>query len=489
MERRTFLRSGLVATVGAGVLATTDMVAGAAAAPGGGPYGSIEGRSPDSNGLVLPEGFTSRVVAISGDPVGDTGYEWHLFPDGAATFPDGDGGWYYVCNSEVFSFLTPGQSLGGVSAIHFDTDGEILDAYRILEGSHSNCAGGPTPWGTWLSCEEDFIAEQGLVWECDPSGRNPAVAHEAMGRWAHEAVAVDPVDGMLYLTQDHRSGLLYRYTPDAYPDLSAGRLDAMIVAGDGAVTWGEVADPSGESAKTRDQVPGAFITPGGEGIWYHEGWVWFTTKTDNRVHGIDLRNQRYELIWDGSGDRQPLTGVDNITVDAGSGDLFVAEDGGNMEVVVISTEGEVAPFCRIADPAHDPSEITGPCFDPRRERLYFSSQSGPGNRLTRDIIPTIDWGDAPEGLTVGVTYEVTGPFRGTYVPSPTTTAAPTTTLARAAEKAATPADAGGGGSGVGVGIGIGVAAVVAAGAAALALRRRGGGPGDVQDDAPDGEGS
>ena len=522
MDRRTFLRRSMAATVGAGTLTSARMASAKVvdeAQPGDGPYGSLEGVEPDENGLVLPEGFTSRIVAIGGDPVGDTGYEWRLFPDGAATFDDGEGGWYYTCNSEVFNWLTPGEERGGVSAIHFDADGEILDAYSILEGSHSNCAGGVTPWGTWLSCEEAYIGV-GQVWECDPTGVNEAVAHPAMGNWAHEAAAVDPVDEVVYLTEDNPEGLLYRYTPDAYPDLSAGTLEAMLVAEDGSVTWAAVPDPSAAETPTREQVPGAFLTPGGEGIWYHDGSIWFTTKTDNRVHAVDLRAQQYTLIWDGTGDRQPLTGVDNITVEEGSGDLFVAEDGGNMEVVVITPEGEVAPFCRIPDPAHESSEITGPCFNPNRNRLYFSSQRGPGNKLTRDVIEAIDWGDAPDGLAVGVTYEVTGPFRGEYVPpppttttttttttaapttttaapttttaapttttaapttttaapttttaAPTTTQAPVTTLARAAETTAAASD----GGGSGLVIGIGAAAVLAAGAAALALRNRGGG--------------
>ena len=126
MDRRTFLRRSMAATVGAGTLTSARMASAKVvdeAQPGEGPYGSLEGVEPDENGLVLPEGFTSRIVAIGGDPVGDTDYEWHLFPDGAATFDDGEGGWYYTCNSEVFNFLTPGEQRGGVSAIHFDADG------------------------------------------------------------------------------------------------------------------------------------------------------------------------------------------------------------------------------------------------------------------------------------------------------------------------------------------------------------------------------
>ena len=127
---------------------------------------------------------------------------------------------YYVCNSEVFNFMTGFEGHGGVSSIHFNKDAEIIDAFPILEGSHSNCAGGPTPWGTWLSCEEGFFPPLwGKVWECDPTGQNAAISRDALGYFAHEAVAVDPVDEKQYLTQDKNNGLLYRFTPDSYPDL------------------------------------------------------------------------------------------------------------------------------------------------------------------------------------------------------------------------------------------------------------------------------
>ncbi len=279
MNRRSFLRAGLLGAGGAAALPSFAVSASAQAA-GTSPYGSIEGIAPDANGVILPPGFTSRIVGIGGEPVGETGHNWHIFPDGAATFEDGDGGWYHVCNSEVF---TPG--LGGVSAVHYDADGELVDAYPILEGSVANCAGGPTPWGTWLSCEEDF-GEQGLVWECDPTGQEPAVAHPAMGRWAHEAVAVDPVAEQLYLTQDHPTGLLYRYTPDQLPRpvrgparSRAGRRRQLGHVGRGA---GPVAVHR-RPPTSRSPVPRCF--PGGEGIWYHDGTIFFCTKVDDVVPG------------------------------------------------------------------------------------------------------------------------------------------------------------------------------------------------------------
>ena len=107
-----------------------------------------------------------------------------------------------------------------------------------------NCAGGPTPWGAWLSCEE---IEGGLVWECDPSGRDRAEARPALGAFPHEAVAVDPDGERLYLTEDRPDGRFYRFTPDAYPDLSAGLLEVAEEAADGAVTWREVPDPAAAS--------------------------------------------------------------------------------------------------------------------------------------------------------------------------------------------------------------------------------------------------
>ena len=490
MDRRHFLRAGILAT-GASAAIPSAVFASSSnrrdvAVPGESPYGPLSD-TPDANGLLLPAGFTSRIIAVGGDPVGDTGYNWHPFPDGAATFDDGEGGYYYVCNSEVMDFMAP--DAGGVSAIHFSADGEILDAYRILEGSNSNCAGGPTPWGTWLSCEEN-VGGQGRVWECDPTGAKEAVAHPAMGLWRHEAAAVDPVNQTVYLTEDASEGLFYRFTPTAYPDLSAGVLEACIVDAEGNVTWGVVADPSGATAPTATQVPGATIFKGGEGCWYHDGWVYFTSKLDHSVHGIDIEAQKYALIWKGDPDRLGIEGavlshVDNITVDAGSGDLIVAEDGGNMELCIITPDGVVAPFVRVVGAGHELSEMTGPVFSPNRDRLYFSSQRGPSTRDIAEIIPGFAAIDAigAAGTQAGVTFEITGPFRGVVVPDVATTeapvvvAAPTTTLAKAApteDDVDESDESGGGGSGVAIGVGV-VAAAAIGGAIAFRKRRMQGG--------------
>ena len=367
---------------------------------GDGPYGPL--LAPDGNGLSLPQGFTSRVVARSAEPVVGSDplspYVWHLFPDGGATFATMDGGWVYTSNSEV-----PANAGGGASAVRFAPDGSIVGAYRILGGSSQNCAGGPTPWQTWLSCEEHPL---GQVWECDPFGAGLAVARPAMGMFSHEAVAVDPHHRQLYLTEDAGDGRFYRFTPTSYPSLDSGLLEAASMNGDGAVTWVAVDSPDQPQSENRNDATTPF--DGGEGCWFDSGFVYFTTKGDNRVWSYDTLKSHIEVIYDDEmfpEGEAPLTGVDNVTV-ARSGDLLVAEDGGNLEIVVITPERVVAPLVRIE--GQDGSEVAGPAFDPSGTRLYFSSQRGGQGGLPPGV-PTQELGAAGSGP--GITYEITGPFR------------------------------------------------------------------------------
>ncbi|MBT8126571.1 MAG: DUF839 domain-containing protein [Gammaproteobacteria bacterium] len=375
MNRREIIKLGLF---GAGALWANSVVSASRAE-----QARHQLLAPDKNGVRLLPGFSSRIVARSSvSPVSGCEYVWHAAPDGGACFSDEAGGWIYVSNSEL-------EHNGGAGALRFDASGKLVDAYPILHGTRRNCAGGATPWNSWLSCEE---VDNGRVWECDPKGIKAAVVRPALGVFQHEAVAVDPLGLKLYLTEDQKDGYLYRFTPFKYPDLDAGKLEvARVVDGEtGPVEWLVIADPSARNTETRYQADATRFN-GGEGIVYFNGKVYFTTKGDNRVWVFDITSQILSILYDDSAYLNPvLKGVDNLTVSA-DGALYVAEDGGDLQVVVIATDGSMYPVLELV--GHDHSEICGVAFSPDGSRLYFSSQRG-------------KTGDEADG----VTFEVSGPF-------------------------------------------------------------------------------
>ena len=412
--RRSFLRGSVATalTVSLGQAFWKQAYA-APAIPAAGPYGPLSA-TPDANGLFLPAGFTSRIVAVAGQTVPGSSYTWHPSPDGGACYGHPDGSWTYVSNSEV----TP----GGAGSITFDSTGAIIGARRILSGTRNNCAGGPTPWGTWISCEE---TTGGWAFDCDPLGVNAAQRLDQLGQRAHEAAAVDPVGKWIYTTEDAGTSRFYRWVANdwtgASPNFAAGgQLQALsadltaALTGPTPITWVNVADLT-QGYRGSDSS----VFQRGEGCWIDGRVVYFCSTTDSNVWAVDGAAQTIECVYRG-GQGGALTQADNVTVHAPSRDLFVAEDSGNLELCIVTSpysngNRAIAAFARFNAAAGSGSEVAGPAFSPDGTRLYVSSQRGTVAN--------------PGGGGSGVTYEITGPFRTSPGGSdgPTTPPPPTTT--------------------------------------------------------------
>jgi secreted PhoX family phosphatase len=209
-------------------------------------------------------------------------------------------------------------------------------------------------------------------------------------------------------TEDRGDGCFYRFTPNRYPDLSAGLLEVALLDDAGKVDWAEVPDPRGGAANpTRHQVPGAARFDGGEGLWYDRRVVYFTTKGDDRVWAYHVTDSRLEVLYDAAavGPDAPLTGVDNITVSP-SGDIYVCEDGRDHDICLITPDFEISRFLKLHPEVHSGpppgspvagNELVGVVFDPSGTRMYFGAQ--------RSFAFGVD------ELPRGVVYEVSGPFR------------------------------------------------------------------------------
>ncbi len=220
----------------------------------------------------------------------------------------------------------------------------------------------------------------------------PLRPRPALGVFQHEAACVDPVDGRLYLTEDNFGANFYRFTPDDYPDLSTGTLEVAIMDASMNVTWAPVPDPTTAQTgqATRIQVPGATQFSNAEGIWYSRGVTYFTTKIDKKVWAYDIRAGKMDILFDRElALDSSLDAVDNVTVSP-TDDVLICEDGGNMEIGIISTKREVAPLIRFEGAEHNNSEVCGVTFSPDGKRMYATSQ---------------------RANNAGAVYEISGPFK------------------------------------------------------------------------------
>jgi hypothetical protein len=449
LSRRQLLTRG---AAGAGVVALGNVagvfggpLAGAMPASSNGKgtgYGKLV---PDPAGLLdLPPGFHYSIVSIEGQPLPGGGVVPGRF-DGTGAFAAPDRGTFLVRNSEysgAFSSQTPvvappeltydPGAPGGTTTVHLDKHNAKVDEYISLGGTSNNCAGGLTPWGTWLTCEEDTqvagqngnTKDHGFIFEVDPANPSNNVTPtplQAMGRLVHEAVVIDPDSGWCYETEDASGpfGLVYRFVPDdtsgGYGSLRAGgALSAMACSMNGThvptlhpfstigttldVTWKPVPDPAATSTQVRAQFADTEVTRSRklEGAWFAHGRAWIVSSFREGEHAgqvwsydPDAQTLTLELFLAIKDVNLPGESPDNITISPYGG-MILAEDGDDTQyLLAVDANGNTTALARNA---FNESEFTGPVFSPDHKTLFANIQelghtfaiTGPFSRIGRE---------------------------------------------------------------------------------------------------------
>jgi uncharacterized protein len=463
VDRRAFLR-------GAGALAAGVAIGGpleafaARAALGAPAHADGYGELVNKGDLLLPRRFRYRVISRQGDLMSDGNPTPSRF-DGMVAFRAGDET-ILMRNHENRRRLTPAGIFapaneidvvvpeelrydpnplwnGGVVRLRVD-DRRVEDSRAVLGGTTHNCAGGPTPWGSWISCEELFqppplptgtvTGRHGYIFEVDARTKNPsaAVPITSAGRFEHEAVAW--LADALYETEDRGNASFYRYVPSSQPavsgDLAAsnsGALQALVVSGfptldtrsalgwpggvgaSHPVEWVTIPtpDPAGDGAgvgvRFQAQALGAAIFARTEGCWASGDKVYFDCTTgggptasppdgNGQVFALDPAAGTLTLVLQSGGPAE-LAKPDNMAL-ARTGDLFLCEDNPAFltepnRIIGMTPGGRVFEFARAVT---NPTEFCGVCFDPTNHTMYVNQQGGAEGPL-------------------GVTYAIWGPWK------------------------------------------------------------------------------
>lgn len=407
-------------------------------------YGPL--RTDPAGYFDLPEGFSYRVLAKAGETM-DDGFIVPDNFDGMGCIPLADGRLALVRNHElslgaeakgaagidpaleqklaarpVFDRGQAGRVLpGGTTTLVLDRHGQkVLGQHLSLAGTSTNCAGGITPWGSWLTCEETVVAaprtgtSHGWVFEvpAKATGLVDPVPLKAMGRFRHEAAAVDPKTGIVYQTEDQDDGLFYRFIPNVPGKLAlGGKLQALAFVDGGrdsrnwnaadwamgtsrAVRWidlDQVESPK-DDLRQRGYAAGAARFARGEGIHLGRrakgGAEFFFTCTSGgagrygqimRLVPSSTANQPDQLeLFHESSDPKLMDYADNLTV-APWGHLIVCEDRKGSQINHlrgVTPEGRTYTLARLnAD-----TELAGACFSPDGRTLFVNAYS-PGRTL------------------------------------------------------------------------------------------------------------
>jgi len=425
------------------------------------PFGPLK---KDPNGVFdLPEGFTYRIISKQGTRMDDGFFVPHR-PDGMAAFlgPQSDltvlvrnheisvgssaaASAFHakpelldrISDSKTYDRMSNGHPCpGGTTTLVYNTQDQRVECeFLSLVGTARNCAGGPTPWKTWITCEETVRragegcgADHGYAFEV-PATATPELAApvplRAMGRFNHEAVAVDPDSGIVYQTEDRDDGLIYRFIPNVPGALyEGGQLQALAVSDQPSLdmrNWAGRTIPTGtplavrwldlddvhapdDDLRYRGFATGAARFARGEGMWYGQSAVYFACTNAGPIkkgHICKYTPSPYEgtaresdvpgtvEIFVEPNDPGLIDNADNLTVSPW-GDVIVCEDGSGQQYLV-GTTSEGAIYRLGMNAMANNSELAGASFAPDGSTLFLNIQDvgytlaivGPWSRAAR----------------------------------------------------------------------------------------------------------
>ena len=449
LDRRSFLRRLAQAGVAAPSLAglarwswasPSEALAARQQAAGYGPLSP----SRDCPELEIPAGFRcQRVsVALAPSPARSSLVVPNAF-DGMETFALPNGNLRLIRNHEMVdsaargspigSPFYDGKSSGGTTSLEVRISGsgeglrvELVDEFVSLAGTLNNCAGGPTPWGSWLSGEENcngtsdgYDQPHGYVFEVPASATGPVtpVPLKAMGRFVHEAVAIDPDTGIVYETEDayyvptnpRQPGAgFFRFIPQRRDVLAeGGRLQVMTVPGQRnfltarrmqpgttvPAAWIDIEDPDPAAAETEPltvfregMAKGAAIFARLEGAFWGDGGVYFVSTSGGDARAGQVFHYKPTSANEGeltlifaSPSRDVLDAPDNVCIAPGGAGVILCEDGSREQFIRrLDRQGNVANLVRspVVEGRPGPGEFAGACFSPGGRVMFFNVQGG-----------------------------------------------------------------------------------------------------------------